>query len=73
MCSPTRTSAPGWEGAGIDAQRALIRALMTVTIMPAPRGCPPGYKKGTPGGYFRSEFIKIEWKRKGAGESAGSA
>ena len=63
----------GWEGAGIDAQRALIRALMTVTIMPAPRGCPPGYKKGTPGGYFRSEFIKIEWKRKGAGESAGSA
>ena len=56
----------GWESADIDAKRAIIRVLMTVTVLPVPpgqHGCPPGYRKGSGLGYFRPELIKIEWKR----------
>lgn len=52
----------GWQAADLDAKRAVIRALMDITILPSPRGCPPGYKKGS-GGYFRPETVKIGWKR----------
>lgn len=52
----------GWHAADLDAQRAIIRSLMTITILPSPRGRPPGYKTGD-GGYFRPETVRIGWKR----------
>lgn len=56
----------GWDAADIDAQRAIVRALMTVTVLPVPpgqHGCPPGYRKGSGLGYFRPELIEIGWRR----------
>jgi hypothetical protein len=53
----------GWEGAGLDAQRAMVRALMDVTILPSPRGQPKGHKRGE--SYFRPEYVRIGWKRGG--------
>ena len=51
----------GWNAAPLEARRSLIRALMTITILPSPRGRPAGHKKGE--GYFRTETVRIEWKR----------
>ena len=57
----------GWEDADIDAKRAIVRAMMTVTVLPVPpgsHGCPPGWKRGD-GPYFRPELVRIGWKRRG--------
>jgi DNA invertase Pin-like site-specific DNA recombinase len=58
----------GWHAADLDAQRAIIRALMTITILPSPPGRPPGWKRGD-GPYFRPELVRIGWKR-GGGDPA---
>lgn len=43
--------------APVDRQRAIVRALADVVILPSPRGRPAGWKPGTP--YFRPETIKV--------------
>src|SRR5262249_18013876 len=37
-----------WDELTLDGRRALIKALVTVTILPAPKGRPPGWKPGEP-------------------------
>ncbi|MEU7376579.1 recombinase family protein [Streptomyces albidoflavus] len=46
----------GWRGLELDRQRAVLRALMDVTLLPARARMPDG-------SYFDHEAIKIEWKR----------
>ncbi len=45
-----------WRGLELDRQRAVLRALMDVTLLPARARMPDG-------SYFDHEAIKIEWKR----------
>ena len=45
-----------WEGLALDAKSRVVDALMTVTVLRAPRGRQPG------GGYFNPEYVQIEWK-----------
>ncbi len=46
-----------WKRLPVDVQSRVVDALMTVTILPAPKGRQPG------GGYFSPEFIHIDWKK----------
>ncbi|MFJ9027601.1 recombinase family protein [Streptomyces sp. NPDC102274] len=46
-----------WKALGLERQRAVLRALLEVTILPARPGRMPD------GGYFDYEAIKVEWKR----------
>ena len=39
---------------------------MTITILPAPKGRPKGWRPGQP--YFDPDSIRVEWKRKLDGE-----
>jgi len=55
-----------WEGLGLDQRRAVVGALMTITILPAPKGRPKGWRPGQP--YFDPNSIRVEWKRKLDGE-----
>jgi DNA invertase Pin-like site-specific DNA recombinase len=50
-----------WAALGLDRRRAVIAALMTITIMPAPKGRPAGWKPGT--SYFDPRSVRIEWRR----------
>ena len=50
-----------WVGLEIEQRVAVIDALITITIMPSPKGRPAGWKPGT--SYFQPEYIKVEWKR----------
>lgn len=49
-----------WKGFHLDRKRAVIDALMTVTVLPARRGRPVGHVVGQP--YFDPETIRIDWK-----------
>ncbi len=48
--------AAAWEAASVSRRKAVIDALMTVTLLPAPRGRRSG------GHYFEPESVRIEWK-----------
>jgi site-specific DNA recombinase len=48
--------AAAWDAASVSRRKAVIDVLMTVTLLPAPRGRRPG------GHYFDPGSIKIEWK-----------
>ena len=48
-----------WHGMDLDRKRAVLAAIMTVTIFPAPLGRTAGWKKGMP--YFDPDCIGIEW------------
>lgn len=48
-----------WEAANMDRRRAVVRALMGVTLLPARKGRPPGWRPG--GGYFDPSAVRIEW------------
>lgn len=48
--------ADAWEALSADVRGKIIDALMTVTILPAPRGRRPG------GGYFDPEYVRIAWR-----------
>ncbi|MCM6776440.1 recombinase family protein [Nocardia sp. CDC159] len=50
-----------WDGLSADVKGKVIDALMTVTILPSPRGRKPG------GRYFDPACIQIEWKDPAAG------
>ncbi len=52
--------AAAWEAAPMGRRKAVIRALMTVIVLPANRGRPQGWQPGA--GYFNREFVKIEWR-----------
>lgn len=61
----TEAIAEQWDGFHLDKKREILNALMTVTIMPAKRGRPAGYRVpqgGKPGTYFDDSTIKIDWK-----------
>jgi hypothetical protein len=65
-----------WDGYHLDKKRAIIDALMTVTVMPAPRGRPAGFKadaSGKPGSYFDNTLIKVDWKTPDGPLPMGSA
>lgn len=47
-----------WDEMTLDGQRALLEALITVTVLPCPKGRTPGWKAGEP--YFSTEWIRIE-------------
>ncbi|MFP8960051.1 recombinase family protein [Streptomyces nanhaiensis] len=49
--------AAAWNGLDLSRQRAVLDALMTVTVLPAPRGRRPG------GSYFDPGAVRIDWKR----------
>jgi DNA invertase Pin-like site-specific DNA recombinase len=50
-----------WGRATVGRRKAVVRALMTITVMPAPKGRPPGWQSGD-GPYFDPTAIRIEWR-----------
>jgi hypothetical protein len=58
-----RDPAGAWAAAGLDQRRAIVDALMIVTVHPQPKGRTKGWRPGMP--YFDSspDVIAIEWKR----------
>lgn len=59
-----------WPGYSLDRKRAIISALMTVTVNKARRGRPRGFVPGSGVGYFDADTIGIEWKDPGASPGA---
>jgi len=53
--------AQAWDGLSLDRRRQVVNALMTVTILPAPRGRRPGWRPGEK--YFDPDTVRIDWKR----------
>lgn len=49
-----------WERLDQHRRRAVIDALVTVTLDPSPRGRPKGWQPGEP--YLHPETVRIEWK-----------
>ncbi|HVE97284.1 MAG TPA: recombinase family protein [Pseudonocardiaceae bacterium] len=45
-----------WQAASVSRRKAVIDALMVVTLLPAPRGRRPG------GGYFDPDCVEITWR-----------
>lgn len=55
-----------WAGYHLDKKRAILDALMTVTILPSKRGRPAGFQTSAEGRtYFRPETVRIDWKHPG--------
>jgi DNA invertase Pin-like site-specific DNA recombinase len=52
-----------WPGYHLDKKRAIVDALMTVTLLPARRGRPVGFQPGVTKTYFNPDAVHIEWKR----------
>jgi DNA invertase Pin-like site-specific DNA recombinase len=50
-----------WARLSLGQRRAVIDTLMTVTVLPSPKGRPWGWQSGEP--YFRPDSITISWKR----------
>jgi DNA invertase Pin-like site-specific DNA recombinase len=46
-----------WEAISISRRKAVIAVLMTVTLLPAPRGRRPG------GHYFDPDYVRIVWRQ----------
>lgn len=59
----TADIAEQWDGYHLDKRRAIIDALMSVTVHRARRGRPAGFKMGVGETYFDEDTIKIEWKK----------
>lgn len=51
-----------WKGYSLERKRAIIDALMVVTVLPSRRGRPKGFKPGTGQVYFDPSAVRIEWK-----------
>jgi site-specific DNA recombinase len=51
-----------WPDYHLDKKRAIVDALMTVTILPARRGRPVGFQPGVTKTYFNPDAVRIEWK-----------
>jgi site-specific DNA recombinase len=50
-----------WDRLSLGQRRAIIDTLMTVTVLPSPKGRPRGWQPGQR--YFRADSISISWKR----------
>lgn len=50
-----------WETMSLDQRRAVIARLMTVTLLPAPRGRPRGWRPGEP--YFSPSSVSVNWRQ----------
>lgn len=48
-----------WDSATVGRRKAVVRGLMTVTLVKAPKGRPAGWKPGEP--YFDPEAVKVTW------------
>ena len=48
-----------WEGLDLHRRRAVLAAVVQVTILPAPKGRPKGHVPGDP--YFHPEAIRLRW------------
>jgi hypothetical protein len=46
-----------WLGTPLDRQRAVLAELFTVTVNPAPKGRPKGWRPGEP--YFDPDYIDV--------------
>jgi site-specific DNA recombinase len=44
----------------LDKRRALLARVLTVRVLPAPNGRPPGWKPGTP--YFHPDYVEVTRK-----------
>jgi site-specific DNA recombinase len=53
-----------WAGLHLDRRRAVIDELVVVTLLPAAKGRPRGWRPGSP--YFRPDSVRVEWRRAGA-------
>src|SRR6185503_7274812 len=51
-----------WDEMTLDGQRVLLDALITVTVLPAPKGRTRGWKPGMP--YLNTDYIEIAPKYK---------
>lgn len=51
-----------WKSATVGRRKAVVRALMDVTLLPAPKGRPAGWSPGEP--YFNPDAVRISWKTK---------
>ncbi|MFE5139283.1 recombinase family protein [Streptomyces fagopyri] len=51
-----------WKTYTLERKRAILDALMTVTVLPSRRGRPKGFKPGTGAVYFDPSAVRIEWK-----------
>ena len=60
-----RDPAVVWDGLDLDRRRGVLDALLTVTVLPAPKGRPPGWRPGD--SYFDPASIRFDWK--GAGDA----
>jgi DNA invertase Pin-like site-specific DNA recombinase len=56
-----RDPAGTWAAADLGQRRAIVAAVMTVTVGPQAKGRPQGWEKGHP--YFDPEAIDIAWNR----------
>jgi site-specific DNA recombinase len=54
-----------WDELDLDRRRAVVDALVSVTVMPAPKGRPKGWKPGD--SYFSSEYVDVQRKATTAG------
>lgn len=52
--------AAAWELLELDRRRAVIDALVVVTLIPSQRGRPSGWRPGQP--YFDPTSVRIDWK-----------
>lgn len=50
-----------WDGYHLNKKRAIIDALMTVTVRKGRRGRLPGFKAGSTDGYFDESTIDLQW------------
>jgi site-specific DNA recombinase len=57
--------AAAWQALSLDRKRRVIHLLMTVTLLPSPKGRPPGWRAGA--SYFRPDTVRCE-PRKRAGQ-----
>jgi len=64
----TKKVVEDWGDYHLDKQRAILDALMTVTLLPSPRGRPAGFQPSNDGEsktYFRPETVRVDWKDSG--------
>jgi site-specific DNA recombinase len=54
-----------WPDYHLDKKRAIVDALMTITILPARRGRPVGFQPGVTKTYFNPHAVGIDWKHPG--------
>lgn len=52
--------AAAWARMDLDRRRAVVAELMTITVQPAPKGRPKGWKPGQ--GYFNPDYVEVVWK-----------